>query len=1052
MAKKKTNKQPWSSSLESREALYKGVNPSADFDPISIATQTIGYLGGFRTGQGMPEDEARWAAYLGLPYDKTYAPDTKIRFEGDENYPNRQYQGLSKRAKKEVREKIIPQAKRIKDKYNKEWIQVLDTKPDSEYNDATIYHSRQNYLGDLGKFGIREVGESGIYEVGDKYDFPALIPIPNRNEGTELMVRDTIWSDRANPKLYNKEIIKRKNKFYDGGLKVEMPDFSNLKLEAPKLTGGLKSTISTLGNKIGGALGGISGGIANTAATAIGGALAGGRTTGVGNALQGIGSLASNIPGVGGLIGAGVNLIGGGVNALFGSKLNEENIATVEGDIKQALNFTSNAGNYDALASNYAGLQGVMGFDKDFIGKDSWLGKKRAKNKFNSLKEQAEEAEAHQLLALTNNAQNIANTNLQLLEANYSAYGGPIDMKYTGVMSPFGNQFKDGGIYIKPSKRGTFTAAAKKRGMGVQEFASKVLANKEDYSSAMVKKANFARNASKWKHADGGPLDTRMELLRRLEEKRNRRGTYGGGEFGGAGASSLFLESPDDYTLVKDTVWVPYRETFNDAFGRARAAGLDEFMFDNKAYTTELGDNPDNNRAGEERVIEGLLPVERTKKVKNKKAEGGELFTNGVITIGNGGTHESNPYEGVQMGVDPQGIPNLVEEGEVIYSDYVFSNRLRVPKEVRQKYKLRGVTFADAAKQLQKESEERPNDPISKKGLEASMKMLMSEQEMIRDKKENNKYAKGGRVNKCAEGSWLYKPVTPGFTPSKDDILAEMEAMYPSLTKKPELTQSDRTMLGKDLLSYIDSGEGVKPMKTNWLRYAPIIGSGLAVANDLFGGNEPDYSNANMFERAIEGTNRPVRARQIGNYLTYRPFDRDYYINKLNADTAAGRRASVNTSGGNRAAAMAGILASDYNYGNQLGALARQAEEYNLAQRQAVEQFNRGTNVTNAEMAMKADLANAEQAMQRARMYGSLAEYRDSILARNRAEKSANLTNFIQGLGDLGTELTDKDKLRWLADLGVLKYDDEGNYTGKKSNESSNGGRITRKKRGGFTI
>lgn len=1056
MAKKKTNKQPWSSSLESREALYKGVNPSADFDPISIATQTIGYLGGFRTGQGMPEDEARWAAYLGLPYDKTYAPDTKIRFEGDENYPNRQYQGLSKRAKKEVREKIIPQAKRIKDKYNKEWIQVLDTKPDSEYNDATIYHNRQNYLGDLGKFGIREVGESGIYEVGDKYDFPALIPIPNRNEGTELMVRDTIWSDRANPKLYNQEVLKRKNKFYDGGLKVEMPDFSNLKLEAPKLTGGLKSTISTLGNKIGGvlgsALGGISGGIANTAATAIGGALAGGRTTGVGNALQGIGSLASNIPGVGGLIGAGVNLIGGGVNALFGSKLNEENIATVEGDIKQALNFTSNAGDYDALASNYAGLQGVMGFDKDFIGKDSWLGKKRAKNKFNSLKEQAEEAEAHQLLALTNNAQNIADTNLQLLEANYSAYGGPIDMKYTGVMSPFGNQFKDGGIYIKPSKRGTFTAAAKKRGMGVQEFASKVLANKEDYSPAMVKKANFAKNASKWKHAYGGPLDTRMEILRRLEEKRNRRGTYGGGKHGGAGAGSLFLESPDDYTLVKDTVWVPYRETFNDAFGRARAAGLDEFMFDNKAYTTELGNNPNNNRAGEERVIEGLLPVERTRQVKNKKAEGGELFTNGVITIGNGGTHEDNPYEGVQMGVDPQGIPNLVEEGEVIYDDYVFSNRLRVPKEVRQKYKLRGVTFADAAKQLQKESEERPNDPISKKGLEASMKMLMSEQEMIRDKKENNKYAKGGRVNKYADGDWLYKPVTPGFTPSKDDILAEMESMYPSLTKKPELTQSDRTMLGKDILSYIDSEEGVEPMKTNWLRYAPIVGSGLAVANDLFGGNEPDYSNTNMFERAIEGTNRPVRARQIGNYLTYRPFDRDYYINKLNADTAAGRRAIVNTSGGNRAAAMAGILASDYNYGNQLGALARQAEEYNLAQRQAVEQFNRGTNVTNAEMAMKADLANAEQAMQRARMYGSLAEYRDSILARNRAEKSANLTNFIQGLGDLGTELTDKDKLRWLADLGVLKYDDEGKYTGKKSKEKANGGRITRKKRGGFTI
>lgn len=68
------------------------------------------------------------------------------------------------------------------------------------------------------------------------------------------------------------------------------------------------------------------------------------------------------------------------------------------------------------------------------------------------------------------------------------------------------NEFaRGGGIHIKESKEGTFTAAAKSRGMGVQEFASKVLANKDEYSSAMVKKANFARNSNKW-HADGGNL------------------------------------------------------------------------------------------------------------------------------------------------------------------------------------------------------------------------------------------------------------------------------------------------------------------------------------------------------------------------------------------------------------------------------------------------------------------------------------------------------------------------------------------------------------------
>ena len=94
---------------------------------------------------------------------------------------------------------------------------------------------------------------------------------------------------------------------------------------------------------------------------------------------------------------------------------------------------------------------------------------------------------------------------------------------------------------------------------------------------------------------------------------------------------------------------------------------------------------------------------------KNWNAFGGDLMTNGATWdngftyIGNGGSHESNPNEGVQVGVDPQGIPNLVEEGEVIFNDYVFSNRLIVPNAVREKYKLRGnkeLTFADAAKQM----------------------------------------------------------------------------------------------------------------------------------------------------------------------------------------------------------------------------------------------------------------------------------------------------------------------------------------------------------------
>lgn len=60
------------------------------------------------------------------------------------------------------------------------------------------------------------------------------------------------------------------------------------------------------------------------------------------------------------------------------------------------------------------------------------------------------------------------------------------------------NSGKD--IRIKPSKRGTFTKAAKQHGMSVQGFANRVLRNPSKYSAAMRKKANFAHNAASWKH------------------------------------------------------------------------------------------------------------------------------------------------------------------------------------------------------------------------------------------------------------------------------------------------------------------------------------------------------------------------------------------------------------------------------------------------------------------------------------------------------------------------------------------------------------------------
>lgn len=192
-----------------RQIYFDRINPAAGFGFGNFISQGMNYYFPDGERQKAPkEDEARWAAYLGLPYDKTYAPDTKIRFTHDKNYPNRQYQGLSKDAKNEIREEIIPTLQKSYSKLGDKWIQITDEKPTDIIRNDEMYYPRQNHIGDLGKFGIREVNGSGIYEVGDKYDFPWYVPIPNRADGHELMIRDTIWSDKAKPELY----IQRKAK------------------------------------------------------------------------------------------------------------------------------------------------------------------------------------------------------------------------------------------------------------------------------------------------------------------------------------------------------------------------------------------------------------------------------------------------------------------------------------------------------------------------------------------------------------------------------------------------------------------------------------------------------------------------------------------------------------------------------------------------------------------------------------------------------------------------------------------------------------------------
>lgn len=643
-----------------------------------------------------------------------------------------------------------------------------------------------------------------------------------------------------------------------------------------------------------------------------GGAIGGGLNSGVGSAFSNLGGIASAIPGpVGAIASAGLGVLGGLTNRMFGSKLNQENIAKVESNINELNQFQSGASDYDTLSQNWANATTGMIFDDSFIGKDGWFSNK-AKKKANELRDKITAGNTWVQNSLVNNADNIADTQMQNLLANYSAYGGPL--------------YADGGsIYIKPSKRGTFTAAATKHNMGVQEFANKVLANKEDYSPAMVKKANFAKNAASWKHAFGGDLMTH-----------------------------------------------------------------------------------------------------------------GANFSNGVTFIDNGGTHEENPNEGVPMGMDEQGIPNLVEEGEVIFNDYVFSKRLKVPNTIRNKYKLRGtksLSFADAALQMSKEAEERPNDPISKAGLNDSMTKLMVAQEEVRAKEEQNNnmkgntFARGGRKNPTVTKEQYYRDFDNTLIQNSDPKIRMMGYNHPNIVNGSFVTSPlenlannyQKTLGIKELKpptkiynpipGYQNRPSRRYTLEPTWMRYVPAYASGMLSLTDALGlTNKPDYGEAQAVLEASRdaGIYNPVKFNPIGNYLSYTPFDRDYYSNKLEASAGATRRALMNTSGGNKATAMAGLLAADYNTQSKLGDLYRQAEEYNLAQRQKTEEFNRATDMYNSEGMFKADSANQAALMNARSSYlkGALtaADIRQRERQQSTAAKSANLSNFINSFGDIGRE------------------------------------------------
>ena len=454
----------------------------------------------------------------------------------------------------------------------------------------------------------------------------------------------------------------------------------------------------------------------------------------------------------------------------------------------------------------------------------------------------------------------------------------------------------------------------------------------------------------------------------------------------------------------------------------------------------------------------------------------GTDFSNGMTLINKGGTHEQNPLDGVQMGVDAQGVPNLVEEGEVIFNDYVFSNRLHPSEKELEEANLpkryKGHTFALIAEDMGKESSERPNDPISKRGLEDSMMKLAMVQEAQRVRKgkkgTQQLMAYGGRkydgetsfpwtpwsglmmddgnftfnnpynfAFNNRRPSWGYH--VPRISPTVD--IAPYRTLYSKIqsdnqkgAKKSALPQSLRDQASSIMEDIKNLDMGNTPAETasaspastpslpTWMRYAPAVGSAVGAIQSIF--QKPDYKNADILMQEARDLSRPsVRYRALNNYLTYRPLDRNYYLNQLKGQAGATRRGIMN-SGANAGNVMAGLLAADYNAQNAVGNTLMKMEEYNDAQRQKVAEFNRGTDQYNSQAAMSADAQNAQLAQNRDRLRSSLmtqaAQMREAADTALEATRSANLTNFFDNMGGIGQDNMAQNWRNRLIDVGYF--------------------------------
>lgn len=381
-----------------------------------------------------------------------------------------------------------------------------------------------------------------------------------------------------------------------------------------------------------------------------------------------------------------------------------------------------------------------------------------------------------------------------------------------------------------------------------------------------------------------------------------------------------------------------------------------------------------------------------------------------------GGSHQSNPLGGIMVGIGENGLPNKVEEGEVKYKDYVFSNKTKPSKEFQKHYKIKDKTFAEIFKTYMKAAKETENDPITKKGTEQFAKALMMEQEKVKQME-----AAAQQQALQEQQAALYQnpdatiPTESSSEVPQDANLFEEGGKWKNFFKKWGTEKND--------FDPINDG--------NLLTMSTLIPQGISVIDSLL--TQPDYSAADAIAEAGRNLSY-VTPTILTDRMEYTPIDTNRYLSSLRNNAAANRNQIRNIAGANRVAAMAALQGSNRDQVTAIGELMPQLEAMNEARRNQAIQFNANINAQNAAARAQADAHNmqVEQAKYNATLQALAAKEAEDKL--NAQQRNQNLTSFVTNLGALGTEISNAERLRYLKD----NTDMFGNFKGDSSETFGN--------------